>query len=158
MTVVPLSADTMFVFRHQDQHKYHSDVITRSAGIIPGERCSLTNIHPNIHVPSQTLAINSNRAPRMRSICPLSVCSFGEYVYVTAKPISLPLVSPPRITIIPVPIYPSTISPVEPSSIVHAGLNCRFSNSPSRQITSRPFRSVRKTSEQEDKRERKCSI
>ena len=26
----------------------------------------------------------------MRSICPLSVCSSGEYVYVTAEPISLP--------------------------------------------------------------------
>lgn len=36
------------------------------------------------------MAINSNRAPRMRSICPLSVCSSGEYVYVTAEPISLP--------------------------------------------------------------------
>lgn len=107
MTVVLLSADTMLVFGHQGQHKYRSDGITRSVGIMPGE--SLTNIHPNIHVPGQTLAINSNR-PRMRSICPLSVCSSGEYVYVTAEPISLPFLCSPHSPIIPVPIYPPAIS------------------------------------------------
>jgi len=96
MTVVLLSADTMLVFGHQGQHKYRSDGITRSVRIMPGEPCPLTNIHPNIHVPGQTLAINSNRAPRMRSICPLSVCSSGEYVYVTAEPISLPFLCPPH--------------------------------------------------------------
>lgn len=110
MTVVLLSADTMLVFGHQGQHKYRSDGITRSVGIMPGEPCPLTNIHPNIHVPGQTLAINSNRAPRMRSICPLSVCSSGEYVYVTAEPISLPFLCSPHSLIIPVPIYPPAIS------------------------------------------------
>lgn len=109
-TVVLLSADTILVFGHQGQHKYRSDGITRSVGIMPGEPWPLTNIHPNIHVPSQTLAINSNRAPRMRSICPLSVCSSGEYVYVTAKPISLPFLCSPHSPIIPVPIYPPAIS------------------------------------------------
>lgn len=107
MIVVLLSADTMLVFGHQVRHKYRSDGITRSVGIMPGEACPLTNIHPNIHVPGQTLAINSNRAPRMRSICPLSVCSSGEYVYVTAEPISLPFSSIlPTLPIIPVSIYP----------------------------------------------------
>jgi len=108
--MVLLSANTMLVFEHQGQHKYRSDGITRSVGIMPREPCPLTNIHPNIHVPGQTLAINSNRAPRMRSICPLSVCSSGEYVYVTAEPISLPFLCSPHSPIIPVPIYPPAIS------------------------------------------------
>lgn len=36
---VLLSADTMLVFGHQGQHKYRSDGLTRSVGIMPGEPC-----------------------------------------------------------------------------------------------------------------------
>lgn len=129
MTVVLLSANTMLVSGHQNQHKYRRpDGIARSAGIMPGEPCPLTNIHPNIHVPGQTLAINSNRAPRMRSICPLSVCSSGEYVYVTAEPISLPFLCPSH-----TPYHPRTNlsahhqTPRESPSIGRIGSNRRFS-------------------------------
>lgn len=146
MTVVLLLTNTMLVSGHQNQHKYRrSDGITRSAGIMPGEPCPLTNIHPNIHVPGQTLAINSNRAPRMRSICPLSVCSFGEYVYVTAEPISLPFLCPPH-----TPYHPRTNlsahhqMPRESPSIGCAGLNRRFSKLIFRQFT-KFFRFARKT-------------
>lgn len=131
MTVVLLSADTMLVFGHQGQHKYRSDGITRSVGIMPREPCPLTNIHPNIHVPGQTLAINSNRAPRMRSICPLSVCSSGEYVYVTAEPISLP-----RSSVLPILSsfsYQSTRPPSAPRTSFY-----RF-KSPILELSSRQF-------------------
>jgi len=52
-----------------------------------GNRWPLTNIHPNMHASGQTLAINSNRAPRE---CAVSVhyqpaALAGEYVYVTAR-------------------------------------------------------------------------
>lgn len=105
-----LSMDAVYSFLCiTGRHKYRSDRITHFDRLTLGEPCSLTNIHPNIHVPSQTLAINSNRAPRMRSICPLSVCSSGEYVYVTAEPISLPpsLPTSPDISLCPSAFLPS---------------------------------------------------
>lgn len=111
-----------------------------------GEPCPLTNIHPNIHVPGQTLAINSNRAPRMRSICPLSVCSSGEYVYVTAEPISLPFLCPSH-----TPYHPRTNlsayhqMPRESPSIGCTGSNRRFSELIFRQFVWF-FRSGEKTS------------
>lgn len=146
MTVVLLLTNTMLVSEHQDRHKYRrSDRITRSVGIMPGEPCPLTNIHPNIHVPGQTLAINSNRAPRMRSICPLSVCSSGEYVYVTAEPISLPFLCPPH-----TPYHPRTNlsahrqMPRESPSTGCTDSNHRFSELIFRQFT-KFFRFNRKT-------------
>lgn len=113
-----LSVDTVCSFPRvtHGRHKYRSDRITHfgPSRYVRGGR-PLTNIHPNIHVPSQTLAINSNRVPRMRSICPLSVPSSGEYVYVTAEPISLPysrLLHPPDISLCPSTLLPPILFPL----------------------------------------------
>lgn len=51
----------------------------------------------------------------MRSICPLSVPSSGEYVYVTAEPISLPysrLLHPPDISLCPSTLLPPILFPL----------------------------------------------